>query len=288
MTPLRKKMIDDMVLRGLAKSTQEAYLHAVAELAKFHTRSPDELSSEEVQRFLLHLFKDRGMAPMSVNRMLFGLRFFYHETLGRERTSFRLPCARRPSKLPEILSREEVLRLFDGTDNLKHCTLLKTAYAAGLRVSELVHLKVRNIDSERMTLRIEQGKRAKDRYALLSERLLSQLREYWKVYRPGDWLFPGQREGEPLSRHSAGQVFHLAKARAGIDKRGGIHSLRHAFATHLLEAGTDLHTIQRLLGHSSIRTTMRYFHLTQRRLMATDSPLDLLDQALGSQSSPDG
>jgi site-specific recombinase XerD len=171
MTPLRKKMIDDMVLRGLAASTQDAYVRAVADLAKFSRNSPGDLSSQDVQRFLLHLYQERGMAPMSVNRVLFGLRFFYHQTLGHECTSFRLPCARRPSKLPEILSREEVLRLFEVTDNLKHRTLLKTACAAGLRVSELVHLKVSDIDSDRMTLRIEQGKWAKDHYALLSERL---------------------------------------------------------------------------------------------------------------------
>ncbi|MFQ5592394.1 MAG: tyrosine-type recombinase/integrase [Phycisphaerae bacterium] len=288
MTPLRKKMIDDMVLRGLAKSTQQAYVHAVADLAKFHGRSPAGLGSQDVQRYLLHLYQDRGMAAMSCNRVLFGLRFFYHETLGWERTSFRLPCAREPSKLPEILSREEVLRVFQVTTNLKHCTLLKTTYAAGLRVSEVVHLKVSDIDSDRLTLRIEQGKGAKDRYALLSKRLLSQLREYWSAYRPQTWLFPGQRAAGPLSRHSAGQVFQLAKARAGVDKRGGIHLLRHAFATHLLEAGTDLYTIQRLLGHSSLRTTMRYFHLTQRRLMATESPLDLLEETLAQETSPGG
>ena len=278
MTPLRKKMIDDMVLRGLAESTQYAYVHAVTDLAKFYSRSPELLSDKDVQRYLLYLYQERGMASTSCNRVLFGLRFFYHETLGRKSSTFRLPCAKQPSKLPEILSREEVVRLFEVTENLKHCTLLKTAYAAGLRVSELVHLKVTDIDSDRKTLRIEQGKGQKDRYALLSERLLEQLREYWKVYRPKPWLFSGQHERNPLSRASASRIFQLAKARARIDKHGGIHLLRHAFATHLLEAGTDLYTIQRLLGHNSLRTTMRYFHLTQRRLMETESPLDLLQE----------
>lgn len=280
MTPLRKKMINDMILRGLSSSTQYAYSHAVIGLATFYKRRPDQLTDRDVQRYLLHLHQDRGMAPTSCNRVLYGLRFFYHKTLGRERTSFQLPCARLPSKLPEILSREEVQRLFELTANLKHCTVLKTAYSTGLRVSELVHVKLTDIDSDRMTLRVEQGKGNKDRYTLLSPRLLEQLRTYWKSYQPRLWLFPGQCKTAPLSRASVNQLFQLAKARAHIEKHGGIHLLRHAFATHLLEAGTDLHTIQRLLGHSSIRTTMRYFHLTQRRLMDTKSPLDLLEQAI--------
>jgi integrase/recombinase XerD len=189
-----------------------------------------------------------------------------------------MPCARRPLRLPEILSREEVSRLFTVTENIKHLTLLKTTYAAGLRVSETVSLKVTDIDSDRMTLRIEQGKRKKDRYALLSTRLLAELREYWKAERPKVWLFPSQHANRPLGRSTALRIFHLAKARAGITKEGGIHLLRHAFATHLLEAGTDLYTIQQLMGHSTIRTTMRYLHLTQRQLMATDSPFELLEE----------
>ena len=280
MTPLRKKMINDMTLRGLSNSTQYAYSHAVIGLATFYKRSPDQLTDQDVQRYLLHLYQDRGLAPMTCNRVLYGLRFFYHKTLGRERATFQLPCARLPSKLPEILSREEVQRLFDVTVNLKHCTMLKTAYSTGLRVSELVHVKLTDIDSDRMTLRVEQGKGNKDRYTLLSPRLLAQLRAYWKSYQPRRWLFPGQQKTAPLSRASVNRLFQLAKARSHIEKHGGIHLLRHAFATHLLEAGTDLHTIQRLLGHSSIRTTMRYFHLTQRRLMDTKSPLDLLEQVI--------
>jgi len=278
MTPLRKQMIDDMVVRGLAEQTQSAYLRAVAGLSQFYRRRPDTLSEREIQHYLVHLHKERGLAPMSCNQVLHGLRFFYHQTLRRERIELRLPCARRPLTLPEILSREEVVRLFALTENLKHRTLLETTYAAGLRVSETVNLRVCDIDSDRMSLRIEQGKRMKDRYALLSARLLERLRIYWKQYRPKVWLFPNRHENAPICRGTALRIFQLAKARAGIGKRGGIHSLRHAFATHMLEAGTDLYTIQQLLGHGSIRSTMRYLHLTQRQLMSAESPLDLLEE----------
>ena len=276
MTPLRKQMIADMVVRGLAEQTQSAYLRAVPGLGRFYRRRPDTLCDREVQEYLVYLHKERGLAPMSCNQVLYGLRFFYHQTLRRDRTDFRLPCARRALRLPEILSREEVARIFSATDNIKHCTLLKTTYAAGLRVSETVHLKVADIDSERMTLRIEQGKRNKDRYGLLSPRLLEQLRTYWKHSRPKVWLFPNPRETGPIGRSSALKIFQLAKARAGIGKSGGIHSLRHAFATHMLEARTDLYTIQPLLGHTSIRSTMRYLHLSERHLSGNGSRLDLL------------
>jgi len=279
MTPLRKQMIDDMVVRGLAEQTQSAYLRAVTGLSRYYGRRPDTLCDREVQDYLVYLHKERKLAPMSCNQVLHGLRFFYHQTLRRDRSDFRLPCARRPLTLPEILSREEVARIFAATDNIKHCTLLKTTYAAGLRVSETVSLKVSDIDSDRMMVRVEQGKRGKDRYALLSARLLEQLRMYWKHYRPEVWLFPNRHQSAPISRATALRVFQLAKARAGIGKSGGIHSLRHAFATHMLEAGADLYTIQQLLGHGSIHSTMRYLHLSQRQLSGNGSPLDLLEDS---------
>lgn len=282
MSHLRKQMTDDMTIRGLAQSTQETYLRAVTGLAKFHRRPPDALSDKEVQRYLIHLIEERRLSAGTCNSVVNGLRFFYHTTLGREQCSFQLPCRKEPKRLPEILSREEVARLFVVTSNRKHRALLKTTYAAGLRVSETTRLRIGDIDSERMTIRIEQGKRMKDRYALLSERLLEVLREYWLAYRPQIWLFPGQDGNAPISRMTVHRIFHAAKDKASIIKRGGVHLLRHAFATHLLEAGTDLHTIQRLLGHSNISTTMRYFHLAQRQLMNTPSPLDLLEQRGGS------
>lgn len=291
MTPLRRQMIDDMVVRGLAKTTQETYLHAVASLAGFHNKSPDRLSAREVQRFMVHLVEDRGLAWGTCNCYVHGLRFFFCVTLGRASGGFHIPRAREPQRLPEILSRAEVAALIDAAGSPRDRALLATTYGAGLRVSEVVHLKIGDIDSTRMCLRIRHAKRAKDRSGLLSEPMLAELRAYWAAAqsepagprRPGrdrdDWLFPSTRAGRPIIRQTAAHVFRGAKAKAGITKEGGIHSLRHAFATHLLEDGVDLHTIQRLMGHGSIKTTMRYLHLSERRLMVTGSPLDALGLA---------
>jgi site-specific recombinase XerD len=220
---------------------------------------------------------ERKLAWSSCNVVLHGLRFFYYQTLERDHMTFAIPLPRQPSKLPEILSQEEIRRLFDMIDNPKHRALLMTTYAAGLRVSEVVRLRVSDIDSDRGMIRVDQGKGAQDRYTLLSKRLLQELRRYWRIDRPRPWLFPSRRLNGPLSISCAQRLYIAARRRAGIAKQGGIHALRHAFATHLLEAGTDLHTIQRLLGHRHISTTMRYFHLAQRTLMANRSPLDLLE-----------
>lgn len=277
MSTLRARMIDDLTVRGLAPSTREAYVAAVARLAQFHRRSPDEITDQEVQAYLVHLTREKGQAWSTINVKVAGLRFFYHVTLGRDSTEFSIPSARQPSRLPQILSREEVSRLFAKTSNAKHRALLMTTYAAGLRVSEVVRLRVRDIDSDRRMIRVENGKGGQDRYTILSDRLLDQLREYWRLQRPWPYLFPGVNSAGPLSRESAARIYQDAKHRAGITKRGGIHALRHAFATHLLEMGTDLYTIQRLLGHRSIRTTTRYLHLARKTLTARPSPLDLLE-----------
>ncbi len=277
MKELRKRMISDLIVRGLSQNTQELYLRSVTQLANYYRRSPDRISEREIQDYLVHLSQERRLAWGTCNVASHGLRFFYQVTLGRSETTFHVPCAREPSRLPEILSRQEVAKMIEVTVNGKHRALLMTAYGAGLRVSELVHIKISNIDSDRMSLRVEQGKGKKDRYTVLSERLLQELRQYWQQYRPLPWLFLGQDGKRPLHSGSAQQVFYAAKDHAGITKQGGIHMLRHAFATHLLEAGTDLHTIQRLLGHASITSTMRYFHLAQGRLTDTRSPLDLLE-----------
>jgi integrase/recombinase XerD len=277
MSELRTKMDNDMVLRGMAVRTREAYLDAVRGLARFYRRSPDEISEPEVQSYLLHLLKERGLSSSTCNIVANGLKFFYRVSLGRSEAEFCLPSPRQPSRLPEILSREEIKRLFEATSNLKHRALLMATYSAGLRVSEVAHLRVSDIDSARMALRVEQAKGAKDRYTLLSKRLLTELRRYWVAYRPKDWLFP-LRDGEhPIDPRSAQKIYYHAKRRAGITKRCGIHGLRHAFATHLLESGVDLHTIQRLLGHGHLSTTLRYFHLARPHLTATASPLDLLE-----------
>ena len=277
MSTLRKQMEADMALRGLAYRTRQAYIESVAKFAKFYGRSPDQITEPESQSYLLHLLEERKLAHSSCNVVASALQFFYRVTLKRREAEFCLPRPKVPQRLPQILSREEVATLFEQTTNLKHRAFLMTTYGGGLRLLEACHLKVSDIDSDRMTLRIEQGKGAKDRYTLLSPRLLKELRRYWIAHRPALWLFPSPRDREqPLSAHTAHRIFHAAKDRAGITKAGGIHLLRHAFATHLLEAGTDVHTIQRLLGHGNLSTTARYFHLAQKHLSGANAPLDLL------------
>jgi site-specific recombinase XerD len=278
MSPMRKQMEADMAIRGLAYRTRESYVESVAKLAKFYGRGPDRISEAEVQRYLLHLLEERKLAHSSCNVVCSALEFFYRTTLKRRETEFCLPRPKVPARLPQILSREEVATLIEKTTHLKHRALLMTTYGGGLRLLEACRLKVADIDSDRMTLRVEQGKGAKDRYTLLSPRLLAELRRYWLVYRPGLWLFPSKDAEHPISDATVQKIFYAAKDRAGITKQGGIHALRHAFATHLLEAGVDVHTIQRLMGHGSLSTTARYFHLAQKHLSGTASPLELLER----------
>lgn len=279
MTRLRQQMIQDMTVRGLTEATRKAYVHAVSQLALFHGRSPDQLTQREVQAFLVHLSGERGLCHSTCNGYVHGLRFFYSVTLGRETPIFQIPLAREPSRLPDILSRDEVRALIDAARTPRDRALLTTTYGAGLRVSEVVKLKVSDLDGTRMCIRIKEGKRKKDRYGLLSKTMQRELRDYWCIARPASWLFPrpGIGPAHPISRMTAHRIFHAAKQKAEIAKPGGIHSLRHAFATHLLESGCDLHTIQRLLGHTSIRSTLRYFHLSERRLLQARSPLDELE-----------
>jgi integrase/recombinase XerD len=276
MTPLRQQMIDQMTVRGMAETTKKAYLQAVTGLAKYYRRSPDQINEQEVQQYLLHLIEERRLAWSSCNVATNGLKFLYHVTLDRREVEFCIPQAKRPQRLPEILGREEIESLLAAAREPKHRTLLMLTYSAGLRVSEVAHLKVRDIDSGHMSVRVEQGKGNKDRYTVLSTRMLKELRSYWLAYRPEVWLFTGRDRTRPMHVKTIQRVFYLAKERAGIGKTCGIHALRHAFATHLLEAGTDLHTIQRLLGHGHLSTTMRYFHLAQKHLLSAGSPLDLL------------
>lgn len=284
MSTLRTKMTQDMIVRGLAKGTQKAYLHAVTELSDYYDqRNPATLSKQELLDYLVHLSQERGLAYGTCNGRVHALRFFYHVTLGRTDVDVVLPRAKEPSKLPVIWSQHDIRNLLQAAPTQRARVLLKTAYGTGLRVSEAIRLKTSDIDSERMTVRVEQGKRDKDRYTLLSNELLLELRAYWATHRCNPWLFPGQGRRGPLSRTSAHRIFHEAKDLAGITKPGGIHSLRHAFATHLLESGTDLYTIQRLLGHSSIQTTLRYFKLSRNHMRNTRSPLD----RLGDTPDPD-
>jgi site-specific recombinase XerD len=266
-------MQHDLVVRGMSPRTQEAYLAAVAGLAKHYQQRPDGLSDQQVEEYIRHLIEQRHLAPNSVRIAVFGLRFFYLVTLNRP--ALTLPLPKGAKKLPEVLSREEVTRLLAHTATLRERALLMTTYGGGLRVSEVVRVRISDIDAQRDLLRVEQGKGRKDRYTLLGPRLLAELRHYWQVYRPASpWLFPQRGKAAPMAVETAQKIYYAAKHRAGITKGGGIHALRHSFATHLLEAGTDLPTLQRLLGHDSVTTTMRYVHVTQQRVAAQGSPLD--------------
>ena len=226
---------------------------------------------------MLYLIRDRQRSWSTCNITVHALRFLYHTTLKRDRTTFCIPSPRQPGTLPALLSRAEVRHLIAHAANVKHRTMLMTSYASGLRLNEVLHLRVGDIDSARMTIRVEQGKGGKDRYTVLSAHLLEALRAYWKIYHPTTWLFPSPHGAHPLDPSGLQRAYHTAKRRAGIRKPGGIHALRHAFATHLLEAGVDVHTIQRLLGHQSIQTTTRYWHLTHASLTTQATRLELLD-----------
>ena len=278
MTSLRQKMINEMTLRRFSHKTQEAYVAAVAGLARYYNLSPEKIDKQMIQDYLLHLMKERKLSWNSCNVAVSGLRFLYTQTLGMDSMYLSIPPRKKDSRLPEIFSAKEVEKLFSALTNQKHRTMLMTTYAAGLRVSEVVGLKITDIDSNRMMIRIQQGKGRKDRYTILSRRLLKELRIYWKMYRPSAWLFySGKKTRRPLSVSSLQRVYNHAKELAGITKGKGIHTLRHCFATHLLEAGIDLRTIQVLMGHVSIMTTMGYLQVTRKHLGTTESPLDLLD-----------
>ncbi len=273
MTKLREQMIQDMTLRGLAESTQRAYLGAVSRLAQHYGGSPDRLSKREIKAYLLHLHQNEKRAPSTCNVTAAALRFFYHHTLGRSHTAFDIPIERKPTKLPHALSREEVSRLLSRTHFLKHRAAFLVAYSAGLRASEIVKLRPLDIDADRSVIRVRQGKGAKDRLTVLSPLLLKALRDYWRRTQPAAFFFPSADGKGHLCTETLRDAFSRAKRRAEIDKPGGIHLLRHTFATHMLEAGVDLYTLQRLLGHRSIRTTTHYLHLVEP---ARDCP-DLLD-----------
>ena len=277
MTPLRQRMINDMTVRGLARSSMASYLRSVTRLARHYRRSPDQISAREVQDFLVFLQQHEGLHRATCNTIRHGVRFFYRITLERPDPHFYLPGAKQAFRLPQLLNDEELVRLFTVTTDLRHRAVLMTAYAVGLRASELGRLRLTDVDSARMCLRVDQGKGDKDRYVPLSPRLLELLREYWRHRRPQRCLFPTPPLERPMSRQTPARIYQGAKDRARIAKPGGIHTLRHCYATGLLEAGVSLPVIQRRLGHNSIRSTMRYLHLAQDNTSVTPSPLDLLE-----------
>lgn len=280
-SPLRQRMIDDMRMRKLSPKTQASYIRVVKRLAGFLGRSPDTASAEDLRRYQLHLV-DQGISPISLNAALTGLKFLFETTLDHPELLTKMHAVHVPHKLPVVLSREEVARLFAAVDNRKHQTALAVAYGAGLRASEVVSLKVSDIDSQRMTLRIEQGKGSKDRYAMLSPVLLERLRAWWKFAHaqgkmlPGGWLFPGLDPIDPVSTRQLNRAIHAAAEAAGIDKRVSMHTLRHSFATHLLEQKVDIRIIQVLLGHKKLETTALYAQVATDILREVVSPIETL------------
>ena len=282
MGTLRKQMTEAMELRRFSPRTQQSYLGAVTALANYYRTPPDQLDFEKIKAYLLHMTVDRGLSWSTCNVAVSAFRFFYLEVVGWEKVSLPIPLGKKPKTLPVLLSREEIERLFACAGCTKNRVLLMTTYAAGLRVSEVVNLKPVDIDSHRLMIRVEQAKGAKDRYSILSPRLLAELRHYWKLYRPTTWLFPSSRDPQrQMHRSRAQKIYYEAKRRAGITRGHGIHTLRHCFATHLLEAGLDVRTIQSLMGHTSITTTMRYLQV--RNPVA---PQDLLDLLTKPESQP--
>jgi integrase/recombinase XerD len=283
-SPLRQRMIDDMRMRQFSPKTQSAYIRAVLSFAKYLGRSPDSASVEDLRNFQLHLV-DAGTSPISLNAAISGLKFFFDITLDRGDLMARMQPVRVPHRLPVVLSREEVGRLIAACGSLKHQTALSLAYGTGLRASEVSALKVGDIDSDRMTLRVEQGKGRKDRYAMLSPILLERLRVWWRVARAqgkmleGGWLFPGLNPLDPISTRQLNRAIHAAADAAGIDKRVSMHTLRHSFATHLLEQKVDIRLIQVLLGHRRLDTTVIYTQVATDLLRQVISPLDGLPPA---------
>jgi site-specific recombinase XerD len=271
-------MIKQMQLHRKAPGTQQQYVKAISQLAAYYKRSPDQLSPRDIRHYLHYLLTERQLAWSSCNVVAAAIRFFYVDTLGWTPIQLNLPPRPAHRHLPRVLSVEQLERLFATTDHPKHRALLMTTYAAGLRVSEVVRLQLGDIESDasRMLIRVHQGKGNKDRYSLLSERLLVELRAYWKIDCPKPWLFPGSKANQPMPSGTAQKIYNQARGRAGIEQGAGIHTLRHSFATHLFDAGVDPHTIQLLLGHRSIKTTLKYVHVSRRHLVHIKSPLDLL------------
>jgi integrase/recombinase XerD len=278
MSPLRRRMIDDMQIRNLTTNTQRAYVAQIVRFAGHFRKSPDLLGPAEIRAYLIHLTQERRLAASSIIVAVSALRFFYTVTLKRSWVvKDDIPTGRQAKKLPVVPSKDEVAQFLGAVANLKHRMILTVCYATGLRISEAVHLKAAAIDSKRMVIRVEQGKGRKDRYVMLAPKLLDLLRDYWRRTHPGEWLFPGDRPGRPVSPLTIDRTCRDVRQQCGIGKPVTPHSLRHAFAVHLLEAGTDLRTIQLLLGHRNLSTTARYLMIATSRVCATASPLESLD-----------
>lgn len=275
MTPLRRRMIEDLRIRNRSQHTIDAYVRLVARFAEYYGRSPDKLGPEDVRAYQLHLLAQKTSWSL-FNQSVCALRFLYGVTLQRRWSVEHLPYGKKPKTLPVVLSQQEVLRFLGAVDHPMYRVALTTEYASGLRVSELVALRVEDIDSARMLIHVGHGKGDKARLVPLSKVLLAQLREYWRAYRPQPWLFPGQQQDKPVCKRTIWEACRRARDGAGLRKQVTPHTLRHCYATHLLEAGTDIRTVQALLGHASLSSTMIYTHVQRRLVTATRSPLDLI------------
>jgi integrase/recombinase XerD len=290
MTELRQKMIRAMELKNLSHRTQKAYLAAVTGIAKHYQKPPDQLTQEMIEDYLLYLKNEKGIAPNSRGTVLTGLRFFYNYVM-EQKISIEYSLAKKVWRLPTVLSQEEVWDIINAPTYLKHRLILMTTYSAGLRASEVIALKPDDIDSKRMLIKVENAKGRKDRYTLLSKKLLNELRHYYKKYRPKTYLFPTtftKKKKQTLSYESIRSIYEKAREKAGVKKGSGIHTLRHSFATHLLEAGYDIRKIQVLMGHSKLSTTMIYLHVSRETLSKIPSPLDLIDtKHTEKEDSPD-
>jgi integrase/recombinase XerD len=284
-SPLRQRMIDDMTARRLSEATQKDYVRNVRNFTAFLGRSPDTATRDDLRRFQLHMAQQQ-VSPWSINAAIAALRFFFTVTLERPDLVRPLRIVNEPRKAPVVLSQEEVARLLEAAPGLKYKAALSVAYGAGLRVSEVANLKVSDIDSERMTLRVEQGKGQRDRYVMLSPQLLELLRDWWRASRPQVWLFPGQNPINPMTPRQLNRAVHAAKDLAGIAKRVSPHTLRHSFATHLLEQGVDIRVIQVLLGHAKLETTALYTRVAVNTVRDIKSPLERLGVNLASRSPP--
>lgn len=288
MTTLRQQFIRELVIRGMAPKTQEAYVRAVRDLAGHYHKGPDLVSDDELKEYLLYLAQGKQLSRSSVNVAVNGMRSFFDLVLKRdcEHLKRMVPHCKKAIRRPRVYSIEELERLFTvGCVHPKHRAFLMTVYGGGLRLGEGCRLKPAQIDSGRMQIRVEQGKGNKDRYTLLSARLLQELRDYYRMFRPKEWLFFGRDRNEPLPHATGQKIFYHAQQRAGLPDKGGIHSLRHSFATHLLESGVEITVVQRLLGHSSLSTTSVYLHVRQERLAQIQSPLQLLQLSKSDQLS---
>jgi len=277
MGKLKEQMKMDMELKNFSLRTIDTYLACVKSFVAHYKRSPELMGYNEIRDYLYYLLKDKKASQSTINQTYSALKFLYQNTLQRDWDTFKIPRCKMGRKLPVVLSKEEVHALFSVIPNLKHRSILMTIYSGGLRLNEATHLKVSDIDSKRMTIRVQQGKGNKDRYTLLGKRTLQILRIYWKLYHPSDWLFPSTRLDQPISHSSIQRVFKGVLHKSGIKKKASIHTLRHSFATHLLESGTDLYHIQRLLGHTTIHTTSIYLHVTRKDLTRMINPIDLFE-----------